>query len=249
MATATIDLTRRSPDTLGLTSRRLDLSFVPVVNSGDGSAIATHLHGTIRSRATADRLDLHFGEACVKAQPPVSRTVGVKVHVPAKAISARIEPNYARHDVRESDGRKGEYLVSVTPDIALEAKSYTASLVVAVIDEAGAEHFGISLPVTFELLPAKPAFPRRVYLPTGSVGKPIEARLDPDPRAGPLLIEAVESSSDELTAQIDRRIPGIVLSVVAKELGAGKASMVVRVTDEKTGARMHLAVEVLYTAE
>jgi hypothetical protein len=112
-AKATVDLTHRSPDDLDRPTRPLDLAFTP---RGDRQAMEpVRIRGTIRSRVTANRLDLHFGDACVKGSQAVTRSLVATVHVPARSVIAAVEPPVAKADVARLPGSEAKYLISVTP--------------------------------------------------------------------------------------------------------------------------------------
>jgi hypothetical protein len=252
-ALATVDLTHRSPSEIGKAFRPLDLTFAPVGQHWERPE-PTRLRGTIRSRATSNRLDLHFGEGPVKGQPPVSRSVVVSVHVPFRAVVARTEPDLAATVVKRQGDTATQLVVVVTPRLELEPSSYTSKLIVSVIDETGMEKYGFTIPVSFDLLPSKPLFPRRVYLPTGRVGSAIEAQIEASADAGQqIAIEAVESNSEELAARVDpepmNSVPSVVVIVTPKKQGPGQSTVTVAVRDVRTSQRQRVPVEVIYAAE
>jgi hypothetical protein len=253
-ATATVDLTHRTPDDLGRSSRPLVLTFEPLVRTPNSQSGSFQIRGTIRSRATSDRLDLHFGDSCIKGAPAVCRTLAVTVHVPARTITARTEPNLARVQFQKKDGTDGQFTLAVEPDLELEAKSYATKLVVGVVDDAGTEQYGFSIPVTFDILPAKPLFPRRVFLPTGPVGKPVQTRLHSSAEARTSIrVEAIESSSNELTAEIERGTkddaPSIFVTVTATKRGPGTVLLVVLVRHVQDDGTERIPIEVNYVAD
>jgi hypothetical protein len=252
-ATATIDLTHRSPREIGSASRPFQLTFEPITK--DGPAVPpVHVRAVIRSCLTSDRLDLHFGENCIRGEPPVSRTVRVTAHVPVRRVLAKVEPAVAAVTVGRSADDPTRFDVRLTPDTSLAADSYTAKLLVTAVDETGVERFGASVPVTFTLLAARPLFPRQVYLPSGPVGVARDTWLEADPRTKRrLTVESVVSEAPEVTVRTDRAtdgsLPKIQVTVTPSKSGAGVARIAVRVRDADTQATEIFPVDLHYTAE
>lgn len=251
--TATIDLTHRNPREIGSASRPFQLTFEPVTK--DGRAVPpVRVRAVIRSCLTTDRLDLHFGESCIRGEPPVSRSLRMTAHVPVRRVLAKVEPPVAAVTVGRSADDPSRFDVRVTPDLSLAADTYTAKLLVTAVDETGVERFGASVPVTFTVLAARPVFPRQVYLPSGPVGVARDTWLEADPRTKRrLTIESVTTEAPEVTVQTDRGSngarPKILVTVVPSKSGTGIARIAVRVRDEGTQATEVFPVDVHYTAE
>jgi len=250
---ATIDLTHRMPREIGQPSRPFRLSFEPVTKEG---LVATpvRVKAIIRSRLTSDRLDLHFGESCIRGEPPVTRTVRATAHVPARMIRARVDPRVASTAVTPSSDEPTQFDVSVTPDLSLPAGLHAARLAITIVDESGAEQFGAVLPITFTLLAERPLFPRQVYLPSGRIGVARSTWLEADTRTKRrIAVTSVSSDSPEVRVRIgeaaSESLPRLEVTVTPSKGGAGTAKLTVYIKDEATGTTEQFPVELLYTAE
>src|SRR5262249_38490962 len=252
-APATIALTHRSPREIGSDPRPFQLTFEPVTK--DGRAVPpVHVRAVIRSCLTTDRLDLHFGDSCIRGEPPVSRTVRATAHIPVRRVLAKVEPAVAAVTVGPSADDPARFNVRVAPDVSLPADAYAANLVITAVDETGAEPVGASVPVPFAVLAGRPLFPRQVYLPSGPVGVARDTWLEADPRTKRrLTVESVATEAPEVTVRTNRGSngapPKILLTVTPAKSGAGVARIAVRVRDEDPQVTEVFPVDLHYSAE
>ena len=183
-----LNTTQRTWVEIGQSRRKLAVRVQPLAAGVDLPPV--DLHGVVKSRVTLDKLELHFGDSVIAGQSPVTRTVAAVRHVHAAEMTARVDPPVATVTIEHTAAQSAK--LHVTPNAALKPGSHAAKLIVEVI-EGKTTSYGASIPVTFELLPARRLFPHLLTLAPKPSGSAVETRLEPP--AG-VTVEAASASGD-----------------------------------------------------
>lgn len=129
----TYDLTDRVPTEFGKLSREFQVTFSVDVSGIPQKAFV--LTGTCRSHIAADPTVLHFGEANVRGQPPVSRRLDV--HTDAETATIRVVPNDSSLTVGDVERHGNGWRVCLAPDVQRVRGRFATTLRLDALNPAG----------------------------------------------------------------------------------------------------------------
>jgi hypothetical protein len=250
----TIDLTRRGPAEMGAPERTFQVEANPVIRGTPVARSGWPLHGVVHSRVTFDPLFLHFGASAVSDQPPPTRTVHARVHVPCRTLRAEVKPPLGTVEVSRVDGEQDRFDVRVAPLPSLAPGSFQFEVVVDVVSSDGEPLPGAVIPVAGAMQPEVRALPARLFLGAKPVGKEAEAEgVLQVPDGAEWVVDHIETDSPDLSVET-AKAPGLpnrraflVRAQVTKE-GDGKS--LVRFFVRKPGRELTpLTMEVNFHGE
>lgn len=173
--TATIDLTERSPQLLGVARRPLRVEVQPVFAGDLGPTPGWTLTGAVLARVGLDVKQLIFLDNCVHGGAPRSRRFHVTAHLPLDRVEAEADP--ANAAVRVEPAGEGRYAVVVAPNPALPAGPFKFPVAVRAVTPDGVAHPAATVEVSGEMHPAVQVFPRTVFVGEVTVPGPAVAEV------------------------------------------------------------------------
>ncbi len=171
----TLDLSKRTPWSLGVAERPLNLQVFPVLGPQGPSADAWVLVGKIHSRVTLDAQTLEFGDAPVQGQTPVVRKVAATAHVPIRELAVEARPPLADIQMSRDSADPSKYVLAVSPKPTLPPGRFQFELIVDAVGPEGERLPGAQMTVRGDMQPEVRALPSRLLLGSRPVGETAEA--------------------------------------------------------------------------
>ena len=215
-----LNTTQRTWAEIGQSRRKLAVRVQPLASGIDLPPV--ELYGVVKSRVTLDKLELHFGDSVIAGQSPVTRTVAALRHVHGAEMTARIEPPIAAVTIEHTAAQSAK--LHVTPNVALKPGSHAAKLIVEVV-EGKVTSYGASIPVTFELLPARRLFPHLLTLAPKPSGTAVETRLEPP---SGVTVESASASDDGWTVAVAGNTVTVSTTVPKSGVRTGEITITTR---------------------
>jgi hypothetical protein len=173
--TVALDLTRRTPDQVGLARRPLLVSLRPVFQGDFGAASGWELRASVRSRVSLESAQIAFADQCTRGGTAVWRKVKATAHFPLERLEVYAPPEIA--DVRSEPlaHDPGKYIILVSPRPSLPAGPFQFQVQVDAVEAGGSTHRCASIEAYGEMQPPVQVFPRMLLLGEHRVGTRVEA--------------------------------------------------------------------------
>ncbi len=232
-----LDLTHRSPQEIGLERRVFQTEVIPMAARAPTPQRGWRIKGTVRSRATLGLEHLHFGQMATYNQAPVTRQVGLTLHVPADGVKVKADKDVVAVAVKPAGGdASGRYVLNVTPRADLPPGPFACELTVFV-QTAGGLKFGASLPVEGEVQPEVRVLPARLLLGSKPVNQVAES----------VVVLQVPAGADFKVHHIEAASDAVQVSATSAEgIPPGRAYLVrqriAKAGDQETSVRFMISV-------
>jgi hypothetical protein len=225
-----------------LAERPFAVTIRPVVSQNQPRGPAWQLHGTIKSRVTADPLAVDFGERSIHGGTTVTQTIRAAIHVPSRGLEVVVNPDIATATVhrREDDETKFDIILAANPD--LPPGEFKAEAQIKVVAPTRERWPGFTVPIGGKMQPEVRLLPSRLLLDAKPVGETTEAivtlQAPPDSRA---VVDHIETDSPGLQIEpvaIEGIPMGCAFRVRQRVMKEGEQSSTVRFVIRKPGQEM-----------
>ena len=197
-----IDLASRKPGEIGLANRPFVVEIWPIRKRSPERREGWQVHGIIRSRVTLDILALDFGDEPVCGQPPLSRKVIARIHVPDVKLQVKAAPAHVTVEARPHLGSGDAFELTIAPKSLLEAGPFRCKVSLDLITDSGKRLSGVILPVSGRMRPEVRALPSRLVFGPRRVGQTVEATVTLQAPAGELWsVDHIELQSDDVRVE------------------------------------------------
>ncbi len=194
-----LDLTAKTNSQRQTPSRSFAVTIWPRRKGMPDRKEGWNLSATINSRITLDVLSLEFGDEPIRGQPPLSRTVIARVHVPNARLQAKAVPEIVTVAVCPRGGMEGEYALRIAPKPTLAVGMFRGKVCLDLRAENGERLPGIVLPISGEMRPEVRPLPASLVFGPLRIGQTAEATVTLQAPAGEnLVVDHIETESEDV---------------------------------------------------
>ena len=198
------DWSRRRSSELGQAERPFAYEITPLLAKGElPRAPGWKVHGVVRSRITSAALNVHFGDAPIVGQAPVTRKVLVTAHIPVRKVIATAEPPVLAVRVDPAPGAFGRYEVTMSPLAHLPPGDFQSLVKIDIVTPHGERLRGTELPVAGSVRPEVRLLPARLLLPPQAVGTTATGVVVVQaPVGAEVAVDQIETDSPDLRVEL-----------------------------------------------
>ncbi len=132
--TVKMDLTRRTPQHMGMVRRKFGLTMVPVLN-GTVQSLPLTICGIARSVITLNHTSMHFGDTNVSGRDLVSRKLVVTLHEAVQDLAIASDDDSVR--VKVAKRTSDTYELEISPNTTKSPASFSSKIKIAAIERNG----------------------------------------------------------------------------------------------------------------
>ncbi len=143
--TVKMDLTRRTPNQIGMVRRRFTLTLRPLIRERE---IPSELvfHWITRSAVTLKHSEIIFDNFTLQDVQPTTRKIGVMIHAAKSAMRIEVKGVGVSASLHDVDGCNAEILIGFESAFGLPSRE--AEVIICAIDQSGTTVSDISLRVS-----------------------------------------------------------------------------------------------------